>query len=129
VLPLLVGGSLLIVLGVYLVPREVADSAAPKTSAIQRIRFADALKLAHSPSFLLFLVAAAAIQSSHALYYAFGSIHGARWALPTVPSARFGPSASWRRSAYSPSRRASSPHWERRDCSWLPALRPRFAGA
>ncbi len=95
VLPLLIGGSLLMVLGVYLVPREIADSAGPKTSTFRRISFADAVKLAHSPSFLLFLLAAAAIQSSHALYYAFGTIHwraqgfadgtiGALWALGVV---------------------------------------------
>jgi len=92
VMPLLIGSSMLVVLGVYLVPRAVADSAGPKTSTFRRISIADATKLAHSPSFLLFLLAAAAIQSSHALYYAFGTIHwraqgfavgtiGALWAL------------------------------------------------
>jgi PPP family 3-phenylpropionic acid transporter len=53
------------------------------------------VKLAHSPSFLLFLLAASLIHASHALYYAFGTLHwraqgfadgtiGALWALGVV---------------------------------------------
>ncbi len=74
VMPILVLSTALMVVGVYLLPREVAaegEESSPKT----RPKLADAVKLLHSASFLLFLLAAAAIQSSHALYYAFGSIH------------------------------------------------------
>ena len=63
--------------------------------ALRRISLADAVKLAHSPSFLLFLLAASTIQASHALYYTFGTLHwraqgfadgtiGALWALGVV---------------------------------------------
>ena len=95
VLPLLVGGTVLMVFGVHLLPREFAGRAPPKTSTLRRIRFADAVKLAHSPSFLLFLLAAGAVQASHAFYYAFGTLHwraqgfadgtiGGLWALGVV---------------------------------------------
>ena len=67
-----------------------AGSAPPR-----RLKLSDAASLAHSPSFLLFLVAASAIQSSHALFYAFGTIHwraqgiadgtiGALWSLGVI---------------------------------------------
>src|SRR5262249_34141478 len=62
---------------------------------LRRISLAGAAKLAHSPSFLLFLLAASMIQASHALYYAFGTLHwraqgfadgtiGALWALGVI---------------------------------------------
>ncbi|HEU0018347.1 MAG TPA: MFS transporter [Methyloceanibacter sp.] len=90
VMPMLVGATVLMIAGVYLLPRDVAER--PATPAHRRVSLADAVKLAHSPSFLLFLLAASAIQASHALYYSFGTLHwraqgfadgtiGALWAL------------------------------------------------
>jgi PPP family 3-phenylpropionic acid transporter len=94
VMPMLVAATLLMIAGVYLLPREVTRKPVP-TSPLRRISLADAVKLAHSPSFLLFLLAASAIQASHALYYSFGTLHwraqgfadgtiGALWALGVV---------------------------------------------
>jgi PPP family 3-phenylpropionic acid transporter len=95
VMPMLVGATVLMIAGVYLLPREVAERPAPAAPAQRGISLADAAKLAHSPSFLLFLLAASAIQASHALYYSFGTLHwraqgfadgtiGALWALGVV---------------------------------------------
>ena len=95
VMPMLVGATVLMIAGVHLLPREVASSPSPSTPALRRISIADAVKLAHSPSFLLFLLAASTIQASHALYYTFGTLHwraqgfadgtiGALWALGVV---------------------------------------------
>jgi PPP family 3-phenylpropionic acid transporter len=92
IMPVLAAFSLLTVAGVHLLPREVAaESGSPP----RRLKLADAASLAHSPSFLLFLVAASAIQASHALFYAFGTIHwraqgiadgtiGALWSLGVI---------------------------------------------
>jgi MFS family permease len=95
VLPLLVAATSLMIAGVYLLPHDVAGRASPSPPALRRISLADAAKLAHSPSFLLFLLAASMIQASHALYYAFGTLHwraqgfadgtiGALWALGVI---------------------------------------------
>ncbi len=95
VLPLLVTASTLMIIGVHLLPRDVASQVSPSPPALRRISVADVIKLAHSPSFLLFLLAASMIQASHALYYAFGTLHwlaqgfadgtiGALWALGVV---------------------------------------------
>ena len=72
-----------------------AEALASRAAAFDRISLADAVKLAHSPTFLLFLLAASTIQASHALYYTFGTLHwraqgfadgtiGALWALGVV---------------------------------------------
>jgi PPP family 3-phenylpropionic acid transporter len=95
VLPMLVAATVLMIVGVHLLPPDVTRKATPATPALRRIRLADAVKLAHSPSFLLFLLAASAIQASHALYYTFGTLHwraqgfadgtiGALWGLGVV---------------------------------------------
>jgi PPP family 3-phenylpropionic acid transporter len=95
VLPLLVGATVLMVLGVHLLPRELAGRTPATPSARNRIRLADAGALARSPKFLLFLLAASTIQASHAFYYAFGTLNwraqgfapgtiGALWALGVV---------------------------------------------
>jgi hypothetical protein len=83
VLPLLVGASALMVVGIHLLPRDVASRSSPSPPPLRRISFADTVKLAHSLSFLLFLLAASMIQASHPLYYAFGT-------LPVLAGARLG---------------------------------------
>jgi len=75
VLPLLLGATALMVIGSYLVPRDLDKSAQAAPAALRRLKFADALALVRAPLFLLFLVAASLIQGSHALLYAFGSLH------------------------------------------------------
>ena len=95
IMPVLVIFSALTVAGVYLLPRDLAAEAGEPGSPVRRLKLADAASLAHSPSFLLFLVAASAIQASHALFYAFGTIHwraqgiadgtiGALWSLGVI---------------------------------------------
>jgi MFS transporter, PPP family, 3-phenylpropionic acid transporter len=95
VLPLLVGASALMVVGIHLLPRDVASRSSPSPPPLRRISFADTVKLAHSLSFLLFLLAASMIQASHPLYYAFGTLYwraqgladgtiGALWALGVI---------------------------------------------
>lgn len=91
---MLVAATMLTIAGVYLLPSEVAGKTTA-TPALRRISLADIVKLTHSPSFLLFLAAASTIQASHALYYAFGTLHwrtqgfadgtiGALWALGVI---------------------------------------------
>lgn len=95
VLPLLVVTTALVVLGVHLLPREIGADTRADSPSIRRIRLSDAAALAKSPPFLLFLLAAAAIQASHAVYYAFGTLNwraqgisdatiGALWAIGVV---------------------------------------------
>jgi MFS transporter, PPP family, 3-phenylpropionic acid transporter len=95
VLPFLVVATALMIAGVYLLPRDIASRPSPSAPALRRISLADAVKLAHSPSLLLFLLAASTIQASHALYYTFGTLHwraqgfadgtiGALWALGVI---------------------------------------------
>jgi MFS transporter, PPP family, 3-phenylpropionic acid transporter len=74
VLPLLVGGAALMVVGAHLVPHALAR-ASHVISALRRLSLSDAFKLLRAPLFLLFLLAASLIQSSHALYYSFGSLN------------------------------------------------------
>jgi MFS transporter, PPP family, 3-phenylpropionic acid transporter len=95
VLPMLVIATSLMIAGVYVLPCDITSRASPAPPALRRISLSDAVKLAHSPSFLLFLFAASMIQASHALYYAFGTLHwraqgfadgtiGALWALGVI---------------------------------------------
>jgi PPP family 3-phenylpropionic acid transporter len=74
VLPLLVVGTMLLVLGAHLLPRDL-DGRGRGSAPIRDLKLADAFRLAHAPVFLLFLFAASLIQASHALYYSFGTLH------------------------------------------------------
>jgi PPP family 3-phenylpropionic acid transporter len=93
VLPMLVIFTALLVLSAYLVPRDL--DARRQTAPVRRLRLRHALALARAPLFVLFLVAAALIQGSHALLYAFGSLHwraqgftggtiGALWSIGVI---------------------------------------------
>ena len=55
------------VVGAHLVPRTLAG-ASHVPSPLRRLSLSDAFRLLHAPPFLLFLLAASLIQSSHALY-------------------------------------------------------------
>ena len=74
VLPLLIGGAALMVVGAHLVPQALAR-ASHIPSALRRLSLSDAFKLLRAPLFLLFLLVASLIQSSHAVYYSFGSLN------------------------------------------------------
>lgn len=111
ILPLLLGAASLMVLGSYLIPKDLASakpfgtaskasskasSEAPSmASPKRRLRLRDGLALLRSPLFLLFLLAASFIHGSHALLYAFGSLHwraqgfsgstiGALWSIGVI---------------------------------------------
>ena len=74
VLPLLLVAVTFLVVGTHLVPKTLTVGAAiPQTK--RRLRLADAVDLARSPTFMLFVFAASLIAASHAVYYAFGTIH------------------------------------------------------
>jgi MFS transporter, PPP family, 3-phenylpropionic acid transporter len=86
VLPLLVGGAALMVVGAHLVPHALAR-ASHVPSALRRLSLSDAFKLLRAPLFLLFLLAASLIQSSHAVYYSFGSLN---WRLQGISDGMIG---------------------------------------
>lgn len=75
VLPLLVASTLLMALAAHLLPQELAGQGASAPSLLRGLKLEDAAKLVRAPLFLLFLLAASLIQSSHALYYSFGSLN------------------------------------------------------
>jgi MFS transporter, PPP family, 3-phenylpropionic acid transporter len=95
VLPMLLGATALMVLGSYLVPRDIARGGLSAVAAVRRLSVRDAFALTHAPLFLLFLLAASMIQASHTLLYSFGSLHwraqgfsggtiGALWSVGVV---------------------------------------------
>lgn len=75
VLPMLMIATSLMVVGSYLVPRDLGGRGELNTAAVRRLSLRDGFALTHAPLFLLFLLAASLIQGSHALLYAFGSLH------------------------------------------------------
>ncbi|HET9936493.1 MAG TPA: MFS transporter [Methyloceanibacter sp.] len=86
VMPLLVTGTMLLVLGAHLLPRDL-DGKGRGPAPLSRLKFADAFRLVHAPVFLLFLLAASLIQASHALYYSFGTLH---WRAEGIPDGVIG---------------------------------------
>jgi PPP family 3-phenylpropionic acid transporter len=95
VLPLLMGATALMVLGSYLLPRDIEGRGPAAPATLRRLRLRDAFALTHAPLFLLFLLAASLILASHSLLYAFGSLHwraqgfsggtiGALWSIGVV---------------------------------------------
>jgi hypothetical protein len=99
VLPLLLGGTALMVLGAHLSPRELGGPAPLAASGLRRLKLTDAFDLVRAPLFLLFLLAASLVQASQALYYSFGSLHwraqgipdgviGALWSAASSPRSR-----------------------------------------
>lgn len=95
VLPMLLIATALMVLGSYLVPRDLGGREKGAQAPVRRLRLRDGFALAHAPLFLLFLFTASMIQGSHALLYAFGSLHwraqgfsggtiGALWSIGVI---------------------------------------------
>lgn len=79
VVPLLMTATALMIAGTYFIPSDlaVAHRAKPTSEGAppRRLRLSDAAALIRSPLFLLFLVATSLVHGSHALLYAFGSLH------------------------------------------------------
>jgi PPP family 3-phenylpropionic acid transporter len=95
ILPLLLAATVMMVVGASLLPRTLTARSGSSAVAPRRLKLADAMELARAPLFLLFLLAASAVQASHAVYYAFGTINwhkqgisaeaiGALWAFGVV---------------------------------------------
>ena len=86
VLPLLLATVAGLVFATHLVPRNLA-AAAGASPRRRRIRLADAAALLRAPVFLLFIAAASLISASHAIYYAFGTLH---WRAQGFPAGAIG---------------------------------------
>jgi len=95
VLPLLLAATALMVIAVHFSPRRLEGKGPAAPTALRRLKLGDALALAAAPLFLLFLLATSLIQASHALLYAFGSLHwqaqgltggtiGALWSIGVI---------------------------------------------
>jgi PPP family 3-phenylpropionic acid transporter len=95
VLPMLVSATTLMVLGAYLVPKDLDSSRISGATPANRLRVRDGFALMQAPLFLVFLLAASMIQGSHAFLYAFGSLHwraqgfaggtiGALWSIGVI---------------------------------------------
>ena len=82
VLPILVAGTLLLVLGAHLLPRELGSGRRVAPNVLRGLKPADAFGLVRAPLFLLFLLSASLIQGSHALYYSFGTLNWRAQAIP-----------------------------------------------
>ena len=87
VLPLLLAGTALMVLGAHFLPREFGGRAPLAASGLRRLKLTDAFDLVRAPLFLLFLLAASMVEASHALYYSFGSLH---WRAQGIPDGVIG---------------------------------------
>ncbi len=87
VLPLLVAGTLLLVLGAHLLPRELGGRGQVAPNVLRGLKLADAFSLVRAPLFLLFLLATSLIQGSHALYYSFGTLN---WRAQGIPDGLIG---------------------------------------
>jgi PPP family 3-phenylpropionic acid transporter len=99
VVPLLMGATLLMIAGTYFIPHDLAAPSRAKANeeshTTRSLRLHDAIALVRSPLFLLFLVAISLVHGSHALLYAFGSLHwkaqgfsggtiGALWSIGVI---------------------------------------------
>jgi len=80
---LLVGGAILTALAAHSLPRSAATAShqAAAAGGRRRIGLADALALARSRFFLMFLLAVGAVQAAHAAFYTFGTLHWAAQGL------------------------------------------------
>jgi PPP family 3-phenylpropionic acid transporter len=86
VLPILVAATSLLVVAAHLLPREL-QGRSPAPSRLRGLKLEDAIGLVRAPLFLLFLLAASLIQSSHALYYSFGTLN---WRAQGIPDGVIG---------------------------------------
>jgi len=72
---LMILAAVCIVIAAHLLPRPKGKGRLKAATAPPRIRVHDAVSLIRSPMFLLFLVATGLTQSTHGVYYAFGTLH------------------------------------------------------
>lgn len=72
---MLMTASTLVFAGALNLPRPTGKGLLRSAINVPSIRFRDAVALARTPLFLLFLLATAAVHSTHAVLYAFGPLH------------------------------------------------------
>ena len=99
VVPLLMGATALMIFGTYFIPADLAVAKRARPAGVgtppRRLRLSDATALMRAPLFLLFLVATSLVHGSHAMLYAFGSLHwraqefsggtiGALWSIGVI---------------------------------------------
>lgn len=92
---LMIASAASIILAAHLLPRPRGKGRLKAATSVPPIRVKNAVALIRSPLFLLFLLATGLVQSSHAVYYAFGTLHwqslnisagiiGALWAVGVI---------------------------------------------
>ena len=74
ILPLLLAATVLMIIGTMLLPRSLTAKVRPTDGVHRHLKLSEAMALFRAPLFLLFLLATSAVQASHAVYYAFGTI-------------------------------------------------------
>jgi MFS transporter, PPP family, 3-phenylpropionic acid transporter len=74
ILPLLLAATVLMLVGTMLLPKSLTAKVRPTDGVHRHLKLSEAMALFRAPLFLLFLFATSAVQASHAVYYAFGTI-------------------------------------------------------
>ncbi|MGI9378777.1 MAG: MFS transporter [Methyloligellaceae bacterium] len=89
VLWMLLGGAVLLVYSAFHMSSMVPDRGTGDVPLIQnRLKLAEGLPYLLTPAFLCFLATAGLIQSAHALFYAFGTLHWQSTGLSTIEIGR-----------------------------------------
>ena len=70
-----IAATFLVALIAFALPSPTGKGWLRAAAPVPEIRLADALALARNPLFLALLLATALVQGSHAIYYAFGTLH------------------------------------------------------
>jgi PPP family 3-phenylpropionic acid transporter len=78
---LVVAGAALTVLAAHGLARPIGLGRLKVATTQPRIKLADAVGLLRSRTFLIFLLAVGAVQSAHAMFYTFGTLHWAAQGL------------------------------------------------
>ncbi|MEM8743390.1 MAG: MFS transporter [Pseudomonadota bacterium] len=71
---LMIASAVCILATAYVLPSPRDRGRLKEATALPQLQIGKALAVARSPLFLLFLIAAGLVQSTHAVYYAFGTI-------------------------------------------------------
>ena len=92
---LFITAAALLLLASQMLPRPKGLGRLKAATTGSPIRFSEALSLARSPIFLLFLITSSLVSAGHAIYYSFGTLHwqtlgistgtiGALWAIGVI---------------------------------------------
>ncbi|MDA7947553.1 MAG: MFS transporter [Hyphomicrobiaceae bacterium] len=72
---LMIASAVCILATAYILPRPQGRGRLKEATSLPQLQVRKALAVARSPLFLLFLLATGLVQSTHAVYYAFGTIN------------------------------------------------------